>query len=192
MSSRLNTKESINSYKIWSCCMKNKFKVKPRRSQWLKSSMLQLFKPKPLILKKWWPKKEHLKHKSKIRTNKSKLWTSESKRWQVSTRDKFLSCNKKFKKFGMTIKNGSKDKTSKLNNGTMNAPKQKKKFTSWIFSFKTLKQRTNNWNNHMSKKFHRRTWKSHHFREICRNTRPKFINFNQRFKLKLKTLKRLT
>lgn len=192
MSLRSNTRDSINSCKIWLCYMKNKSKVKPQKYQWLKLNMLRLFKLKLSIRRKWWPKKEHLRLKFRTKTKKSRPLTLGSKRWQVSTRDKSQNWRKRSKIFAMIIKNGFRDKTSKLNNGTMNALKQRRKSTNLIFKSKMLKAKISNKKNLTKQNSQKRTWKFHHLKVIWKSIEVKSASFNQRCKLKSKILKRRT
>lgn len=192
MNLRSSTKDNINNCKIWLCCMKNKSKIKPQKYQWLKSSMLQPSKQKLSILRKWWLKKEHLRLKFRIKTRKLKPLTSGSKRWQVSTRDKLQNWRKRSKIFVTIIKNGFRDKTSKLNNGMMNVLKQRRKSTNLTSKSKMLKAKISNKKNLTKQNSQKRTWKFHHLKVICKSIEEKFASFNQRCKLKLKTLKKLT
>lgn len=154
--------------------------------------MLRLFKPKLSILRKWWPKKEHLRLKFRTKTRKLKPLTSGFKRWQVSTRDKSQNWRKRSKIYATIIKNGFRDKTSKPNNGTMNVLKQRKKSTNLTFKSKMLKPKISSRKNPTKRNSQKETWKSHHLKVSCKSIEEKFASFNQRCKLKFKTLKKLT
>ena len=151
-SSRSSTRGNINSFKISSCCMKNKFKTKLPKSQWLKSNTPVLYKPKSMTPRKWCQRKDSSKHKSLTKIGKLKPLIWEFKKWTVSTREKFPSLRNNCQEPKLIISHGLKDKIKILNYGMNKERNLRRKFTNWTFQFKRLRPKINFWNKNIKGK----------------------------------------
>ena len=113
------------------------------------------------------------------------------KKWWVSISVKFLNLKKKSKIKRLNIKDGSNILKEKLKLGIKKELILRKEFIKLSYLYKIPKTKINlrkkiTWTNSQIK-----TWKSLPYKDNLIKHDQKLNNFNQRFKFKLKTLKKL-